>query len=65
MKIELTRSEISNLAANEIFLAKKWLKDYLWYKTRGEGNSLACQHARSFMLESFKLWRKLRSNYGL
>ena len=63
MKIELTYSEVSNLAADELFLAKQWLKDYLFWKQRGESASIQCETVRMFMLESFKLWKKLRSSY--
>ena len=66
MKIELTCSEVSTLAADELFLAKQWLKDYLFWKNRGEkdeNSRLHIETVRKFMLESFRLWRKLRSNY--
>jgi hypothetical protein len=63
MKIELTYSEVSNLAADELFLAKQWLKDYLFWKQRGESESASCKTVRKFMLESFKMWKKLRSSY--
>ena len=63
MKIELTYSEVSNLAADELFLAKQWLKDYLFWKQRGESESASCKMVRKFMLESFKMWKKLRSSY--
>lgn len=63
MKIELTYSEVSNLAADELFLAKQWLKDYLFWKQRGESSRLNIEMTRKFMLESFKMWKKLRSSY--
>ena len=65
MKIELTYSEVSNLAADELFLAKQWLKDYLFWKNRGEKEecSIHIEMTRKFMLESFKMWKKLRSSY--
>lgn len=66
MKIELTCSEVSTLAADELFLAKFWLKDYLLWKNKAEkdeGAKLHLETVRKFMLESFRLWRKLRSNY--
>ena len=62
MKIELTYSEISTLAADELFLAKQWLKDWTFWKERG-GSDLHCEMTRKFMLESFKMWKKLRSSY--
>lgn len=63
MKIELTYSEVSTLAADELFLAKQWLKDYLYWKDKGESESLHCKTTRRFMLESFKLYKRLRSSY--
>lgn len=62
MKIELTLNEISTLAADELFLAKQWLKDWLFWKEQ-DGKNLHCEMARKYMLESFKMWRKLTSDF--
>lgn len=62
MKIELTLNELSSLAADNLFLAKEHLKNYIWFKNHDPEN-VGCEIARGLMLSNFKMYHKLRNFY--
>lgn len=62
MKVELSLSELSTLAADNLFLAKHWLENYRYFRERDPGGEGA-KIARKLMLDCFKMYHKLRSFY--
>jgi hypothetical protein len=62
MKVELSLSELSTLAADNLFLAKQWLEHYRYFRER-DPESSDTERSRKMMLGNLKMYRKLRSFY--